>query len=144
MHTSNAVARGVARKEMEDKVQAKAKNLRTALPALRSPSPSPPPQKVEKHEGRPKEFQSLSTSVPRRLNDIAQAPPELKKFPPGAATAAGIMGKRVDGVLSMAQKAMMEQERLKAISRYREMKASRRQAGEGGDERARGADDDDE
>ena len=38
----------------------------------------------------------------------------------------------------------MEQERLKAVSRYREIKASRRQAGEGGDERARGADDDDE
>ena len=143
MHTSNAVARGVARKEMEDKVQAKSKNLRTPLPALRSPSPAPP-QKVEKHEGRPKEFQSLSTSVPRRLNDIAQAPPELKKLPRGAATAAGIMSKRVDGVLSMAQKAMMEQERLKAVSRYREIKASRRQAGEGGDERARGADDDDE
>ena len=144
MHTSNAVARGVARKEMEDKVQAKSKNLRTPLPALRFPSPSPPPQKVEKHEGRPKEFQSLSTSVPRRLNDIAQAPPELKKLPRGAATTAGIMSKRVDGVLSMAQKAMMEQERLKAVSRYREIKASRRQAGEGGDERARGADDDDE
>jgi hypothetical protein len=140
MNTSNAVARGIARKEMEDKAQAKAKNPRTPLPAPRSPSP----QKVEKHEGRPKEFQSLSTSVPRRLNDIAQAPPELKKLPRGATTAAGSMGKRVDGVLSMAQKAMMEQERIKAVSRYRELKASRRQAGEGGDERARGVDDDDE
>jgi hypothetical protein len=44
----------------------------------------------------------------------------------------------------MAQKAMMEQERIKAVSRYRELKASRRQAGEGGDERARGVDDGDD
>lgn len=75
-------------------------------------------------DNRPKEFATMSSAAPRRLNDIAMAPPELKKLPRGAAkrspggkaTAAGV------GVLSMAQRAMMEVERKNAIRRYREMK----------------------
>ncbi|KAF8838484.1 hypothetical protein BDN67DRAFT_907291 [Paxillus ammoniavirescens] len=65
-----------------------------------------------------KEFQVTSTSTPRRLNDIAQEPPEIKKIPRGATKSDG-----TTGILSMAQKAMMEEEREKAIKHYRELKA---------------------
>jgi hypothetical protein len=77
------------------------------------------------NDHRPKEFAVMSSAAPRRLNDIAMAPPELKKFPrgvktkhnsPGAGAGAGA------GVLSMAQRVMMEAERESAIKRYREMK----------------------
>jgi hypothetical protein len=81
------------------------------------------PNNVDKSAERPKEFEKLSTSTPRRLNDIAQAPPEIKKIPRGAKPS-GKVAKR-EGILSMAQKSMMEQEREKAIARYRMLKASR-------------------
>ena len=90
---------------------------------------SPPPQ-IDKHAGRPKEFQVASSSVPRRLNDIAKAPPEFKKIPRGASST--VTG-RADGVLSMSQKLMMDQERTMAIARYRELKADRQQAGDRGE-----------
>jgi hypothetical protein len=93
--------------------------------------PPPPPPRIDKHAGRPKEFQvATSSSVPRRLNDIAKAPPEFKKFPRGASST--ITG-RADGVLSMSQKLMMDQERTLAIARYRKLKADRQQAGDRGD-----------
>ncbi|THU91438.1 hypothetical protein K435DRAFT_759300 [Dendrothele bispora CBS 962.96] len=83
--------------------------------------------------GKPKatEFETYSTSVPRRLNDIAQAPPQLK---PVKARGQGKNAdhetktgtrKKNDEVLSMAQRHMMEVEREKAIQRYRELKAKR-------------------
>ncbi|KAF8989944.1 hypothetical protein BDQ17DRAFT_1256344 [Cyathus striatus] len=90
--------------------------------AAREPSPPPVPT-PSKHANSVKEFATLSSSAPRRLNDIAQAPPEFKKLPRGAT--ANSTGKH-EGVLSMAQKSMMEKEREKAIARYRELKASRR------------------
>ena len=86
-----------------------------------------PPPRIDKHAGRPKEFQVASSSVPRRLNDIAKAPPEFKKIPRGASST--VTG-RADGVLSMSQ---MDQERTMAIARYRELKADRQQAGDRGD-----------
>ena len=78
-------------------------------------------------EHRPKEFAVMSSAAPRRLNDIAMAPPELKKFPRGVKTkhnspAAGAGAGAGAGVLSMAQRVMMEAERESAIKRYREMK----------------------
>ena len=91
---------------------------------------SPPPPRIDKHAGRPKEFQVASSSVPRRLNDIAKAPPEFKKFPRGASST--VTG-RADGVLSMSQKLMMDQERTIAIARYRKLKADRQQAEDRGD-----------
>ena len=91
-----------------------------------------PPPRIDKHAGRPKEFQVASSSVPRSLNDIAKAPPEFKKFPRGASSSSSITG-RADGVLSMSQKLMMEQERTKAIARYRELKADRQRAGDRGE-----------
>jgi hypothetical protein len=73
---------------------------------------------------RPKEFAAMSSAAPRRLNDIAMAPPRLKKFSRGVKTkhnspASG--GEKAKagagaGVLSM------EAERESAIKRYREMK----------------------
>lgn len=70
---------------------------------------------------RPKEFAVVSSAAPRRLNDIAMAPPELKKLPRGVKTEKhNSLGGA--SVLSMAQRVMMEAERESAIERYREMK----------------------
>ena len=81
----------------------------------------------------PTEFTSFSASAPRRLNDIVQAPPELKKLPRGAkprqAAQSGTGTKSLkEGVLSMAQKVMLEGERERVIKAYRELK--KRNAGE--------------
>ncbi|KAI0364543.1 hypothetical protein BV20DRAFT_1005550 [Pilatotrama ljubarskyi] len=81
-------------------------------------------------DDKPRDFEKISTSAPRRLNDIVQAPPELKKLPRKAKkmAAEGSSQKTEgakslkEGVLSMAQKAMMEEERERAIRLYREMK----------------------
>ena len=77
------------------------------------------------HDGdhRPKEFAVVSSAAPRRLNDIAMAPPELKKFPRGVKKHNSPAGAGAGtGVLSMSQRVMMEAERESAIKRYREMK----------------------
>jgi hypothetical protein len=71
-----------------------------------------------------------SCPAPRRLNDIAMTPPELKKFLRGVKTkynspaaGGGEKAKAGAGVLSMAQRVMMEAERREsAIKRYLEMK----------------------
>ena len=80
-------------------------------------------------DDRPKEFAVVSSAAPRRLNDIAMAPPELKKFPRGVKKHSSLAGGGEKakagagaGVLSMAQRVMMEAERESAIKRYREMK----------------------
>jgi hypothetical protein len=88
---------------------------------------------------RPKEFAIISSAVPRRLNDIAMAPPELNKLPRGvkskrqssdsggkakAGARAGV------GLLSMAQRVMMKTERESAIKRYREMKERKAKEGD--------------
>ena len=74
----------------------------------------------------------MSSAAPSRLNDIAMAPPELKKFPrsvkakhnspAGGGEKAKAGAAAGPGVLSMAQRVMMEAERESAIKRYREMK----------------------
>lgn len=90
-------------------------------------SPSSPEARARHDDDdSPKEFATTSSSAPRRLNDVALAPPELKKLPRGAAKPSSLGGKAkasAAGVLSMAQRAMMEVERENAIRRYREMKA---------------------
>ena len=92
----------------------------------------PPRIDNNKHAGRPKEFQVASSSIPRRLNDIAKAPPEFKKFPRGASSSTVVTTGRAEGVLSMSQKLMMDQERTIVIARYRELKAERQRAGDRG------------
>jgi hypothetical protein len=84
----------------------------------------PPVVAVSGHTGPHKEFAKHSLSAPRQLNDVVQAPPEFKKLPRATAIHGDGSGKRA-GVLSMAQKAMMEQEREEVNLRYRELKAQR-------------------
>jgi len=76
----------------------------------------------DKQRDRPKEFATISSARPRRLNDIATAPPVLRKLPRGAKHSASPAQTKARGVLSMAQRAMMETERGNAIRRYREMR----------------------
>lgn len=139
MQSSLSVARNVRKAEVEAKAKAKEQKIlsKTATSKTpksrrsRSPSPLPPQPKIPHADGM-KEFKTTSSSAPRRLNDIAQAPPEFKQLPRGAAVTKpgkgqGDAGGGVAGsVVSMAQKLMMEQEREKAILRYRQLKASRR------------------
>lgn len=146
VQTSNAVVRGAAKEAKEAKA---AKKLKTKskqededeeIEPKSGRKPPPAPASVpDKHVHKAKEFEKHSSSAPRRLNDIAQAPPEFKKLPRGATTSTSDgsgTGKR-DGVLSMVQKQMMERERENAIVRYREMRARQRQLGEKSDERDR-------
>lgn len=94
------------------------------------------PFETQSHKAKkngPTEFTSFSASAPRRLNDIVQAPPELKKLPRGAkprnVALSGTGTKSLkEGVLSMAQKVMLEGERERVIKAYRELK--KRNAGE--------------
>jgi hypothetical protein len=111
-------------KAVERKAQSKekAEESREYSPSLHVEPQRKDPKK-DKDIERHKDFERFSTSAPRRLNDVAQAPPEIKKAPRGASRP-GLGGKR-EGVLSMAQKSMMEQEREKVINRYRMLKASR-------------------
>lgn len=131
--SARMLSRNVAREEHEALLAAKKTNKAKGKPPVSETAPKPrdysPPPPEDKFTGRVKEFQLSSSSAPKRLNDVAQAPPEFKKLPRGVSP---VIGKR-DGVLSMSQKVMMEQEREKAIARYRELKASRRQAGDVGD-----------
>ena len=73
------------------------------------------------------EFAKVSTSAPKRINDIAQAPPQIKHLPRNAKkiVATSGKGKKSDAIVSMAQKAMMEAERENVIQRYRELKKQR-------------------
>lgn len=126
MQTSSAVTRKAKKEEATskgkqpetnpNKKKAKAKAKGDSQDDSEEEARSPPP--------RPKDFTTLSTSAPRRLNDIVQAPPEIKKLPRGAKVKNQTTSSQSlkDGVLSMAQKAMLEEERERAIRLYREMK----------------------
>ena len=86
-----------------------------------------PIQAINKQSDRPKEFAITSSAGPRRLNDVAMAPPELKRLsqPRGVARSGEkprVMESKAGGVPSMAQRAMLEAEWENAIRRYREMK----------------------
>lgn len=59
----------------------------------------------------------------RRLNDIVQAPPTFTKLPRGVKSTTTEAAKT--GVVSLAQKHMMELERERAVKRYRELKGNR-------------------
>ncbi|KAJ7057273.1 hypothetical protein C8F01DRAFT_330011 [Mycena amicta] len=79
---------------------------------------------------KPKEFQRTSSATPRRLNDIAQAPPDLSALvrkaqqkPSGAKV--GVAKEKAKQVLSPAQQLQLAQAREDAIRRYRELKAAR-------------------
>ncbi|KAL0563559.1 hypothetical protein V5O48_018507 [Marasmius crinis-equi] len=117
--TSLAVTRGAQKQEELEKKASKKDNK---AKQKEDPPPEEKEKETVKHE-RATEFQTLSTSAPKRLNDIVQAPPEMPRLRKAEKIPGGI-GKS-GGVVSMAQKAMMEEEREKAIRRYRELKARR-------------------
>jgi len=144
MQSSLAQARKVGKSELGAKFKSKSKNAVSAV-VDKKDNPSPSPSPISKHEGRPTEFQKSSTSAPRRLNDVAQAPPELKKLSRGVKEYPTGKSKATSGredILSMKQKLMMREEREKAILRYRALKERRRMEGEGGCERGGGGDHD--
>ncbi|CAL1713824.1 unnamed protein product [Somion occarium] len=130
MQTSSAVARK-SRKEEEALAKEKKASTKPAAPTKSSKVKCASDDEGDDEKfapsksTRPKDFTLLSTSAPRRLNDIVQAPPEFKKLPRGAkaksTTPSSTRGLK-EGVLSMAQKAMMEEERERVITLYREMK----------------------
>jgi len=98
----------------------------------KAPVKDAPSSSTARHDDdRPKEFAIISSAAPRRLNDIAIAPPELKKLPRGAAKRHSPKAGAGVTVLSMAQRVMMEAERENAIRRYREMKERKAKEGEG-------------
>lgn len=121
-----------AKKETEDTKNASTAT-NTKVSSLESSKANATPTSSSNEQAekqRRTEFTLLSTSTPRRLNDIVQAPPELKKLPRGAKSK-GLSVKRDDsiksgslqeGVLSMARKVMLEEERERAVRMYREMK----------------------
>ncbi|KAH7340964.1 hypothetical protein B0J17DRAFT_340589 [Rhizoctonia solani] len=80
-------------------------------------------EEEEEEEERPvREFASVSSSVPKRLNQVALAPPVLTKGPRGSG-----VGKARDKApaVSMARKVVLEQERERAVEMYRALKASK-------------------
>ncbi|KAJ6516630.1 hypothetical protein C8R47DRAFT_1032119 [Mycena vitilis] len=92
--------------------------------------PDDAPAPVDKHASRPKEFARTSSAAPRRLNDIALAPPTLSLGRKPAANTPAKVGKHTkSSVLSPAQQLQMAAAREAAVARYREMKAARRAAG---------------
>lgn len=117
IQSSSAQVRKVKKLEIKVKSQSSKHSRHT--------DPSPPPTTQSKHPARATEFQKTSTSAPRRLNDIAHAPPEFKNLPRGAEDKSK---NNYGGVISMKQKMMMEDEREKAIVRYRALKERRRAA----------------
>ncbi|KAF9523141.1 hypothetical protein CPB83DRAFT_775925 [Crepidotus variabilis] len=124
MQTARSRERGAAREpsgpvdtRLEKKTEKKRAKYREEEGAKEISLQLPPT-----HPDRPKEFASVNSSAPKRLNDIAQAPPEFSKLPRGATA----FSTKKDGVLSMAQKLLMEKERENAITRYRELKSSRK------------------
>jgi len=133
IQSSSAQTRRVKKSESDSKAKSisKSKNNPSRHDAERDASL--PIFLTSKHHGRPTEFQTNSTSAPRRLNDIAQAPPEFTKLPRGGDKVKSKVTMGRDGVLSMKQKLMMEREREKAIVRYRQLKERRRIEGASGE-----------
>ncbi|PCH35147.1 hypothetical protein WOLCODRAFT_166073 [Wolfiporia cocos MD-104 SS10] len=126
----SAKAEKKAKKDATSATQSKADGSRHGKP--KSVESAPEARAEAAGRSQKQDFESLSTSAPRRLNDIVQAPPELKKLPRGAKARAENAAKQdrekatlKQGALSMAQKAMLEEERVRAVKLYREMKKAK-------------------
>ena len=95
-------------------------------------------------EEKPTEFARISSSAPKRLNDVAQAPPELKVSRLKSKIDAISLANDSDGsaepeataqkrkprnskldVLTPAQRRLMELERERAVKRYRMLKEAK-------------------
>lgn len=136
IQTSRALLRGSLKTQIEAKAERKLQSKKAA--STDEPKDTQKskhasivsPESVPKPQPSPiKEFTKSNTSAPRRLNDIAQAPPDLNhpRLAAKVKAAHGSLayGKR-EGVVSMAQKLMMEQERDRVIKRYRELRAKQK------------------
>ena len=79
------------------------------------------------HPAPERDFARTLSSAPKRLNDIAQAPPSLHAGPrlQRKVKDSSTSSSKDDGVVSNAQKRMMELEREKAITRYRALKEAK-------------------
>ncbi|ODN77050.1 hypothetical protein L202_05590 [Cryptococcus amylolentus CBS 6039] len=87
-------------------------------------------KKQKQQQKEQKEFKAAtSTSAPRRLNDIAQAPPSLPQLK-RAGEKSGVYGAVSSGKmpLNAGQKRIMEEERERVINLYREMKAKKQES----------------
>jgi hypothetical protein len=116
MHTSATVSRNV--RAGEKTKHAPQGNEGSTSTTIKKPGQDASP---------PKEFSKVSSAAPRRVNDVVLAPPQLTKRPRGhSRVTSPAKGEGGEGVVSMAQKMMMEAEREKAIVRYRELKERRK------------------
>ncbi|KAJ7237039.1 hypothetical protein B0H12DRAFT_121502 [Mycena haematopus] len=102
--------------------------ISTAPKSKHAPAPAPPPAPIDKHASRPKEFAPrTSSAAPRRLNDIAQAPPVLTfKSASSSANSKTKMMWKASSVVSPAQQLQMAAAREAAVRHYRELKAVQR------------------
>ena len=134
-HTkASATSKADPKSSVEDDSQPQTNQSKTKgkkATASKSNQDSEPQEEArpEKHETKARDFQTFSSSAPKRLNDIAQAPPEFKKLPrkaPPKASSAPV------DVISQTQKRMMELERDKVIQRYRALKEGKRKLALGG------------
>ncbi|KAI0321976.1 hypothetical protein OF83DRAFT_1044040, partial [Amylostereum chailletii] len=123
--SASAVERRARKKELEVAQNSTTQSDKSSKRTGTQDRVPPSSDSFDKHSDKPKEFTSQSSAAPRRLNlnDVASAPPELKLKKARVSEAIGGNGKA--GVLSLAQRAMMEEERENAIRRYRELKERR-------------------
>ncbi|CAE7072356.1 unnamed protein product [Rhizoctonia solani] len=91
-------------------------------------------RKREEDEEPVREFASVSSSAPKRLREVALAPPVLTKGPRGSGV--GKSGDKAPAI-SMARKVVLEQERERAVKLYRALKASKQPSGESNNGKAR-------
>lgn len=129
MQTARSIERGATRVPsgpVEARLEKKSEKKKVKQSEEEKCAKDPLAQLPPTHLDCPKEFVVVNSSAPKRLNDIAQAPPEFSQLPRGATA----FSSKKDGVLSMAQKLLMEKERENAIARYRELKLTRKHRGD--------------
>ena len=137
-HASRVKERSTIREAKEEKAKAKNKGKSKADPkdAEEAEEESKPEVHPTQKDRPEKHFATTSSATPKRLNDIAQAPPTFTKVPKGATKDPTVlMGDKAKGIVSMAQRVMMEKERERVVTLYRELKAKRIAAGTNGDPR---------
>ncbi|KAJ6616336.1 hypothetical protein B0H10DRAFT_1799678 [Mycena sp. CBHHK59/15] len=141
--TTRAAARkptaAATTKSTPDPTKSKSTSKSAAKSNVKLTAPEPPP---DKHATRPKEFAHTSSAAPRRLNDIALAPPDLSAPTRRAASnstssktsAGGTPGASTKAsILSPAQRLHMAAARDAAVAHYRALKAARRAEWDGGE-----------
>jgi len=119
MKTARSVERNAAKQESMARSASKSKNI--AIKRVDKIDTLQDNRDEDVFPALPPSPKNFATALPKRLNDVAQAPPEFKELPRGASSKKG-------DILPMSQKLRMEKERDKVIQRYRELRASQRPA----------------